>query len=92
MKVKNITTIFPTLQLEENLPPAFQELLHSGKMRIIVTGVREGSVIVTFDIQMVSNRTVTHEEAEHAIIEALNKSRTLDVDFSVTSINGILYL
>ncbi|XP_072850270.2 uncharacterized protein LOC110074045 [Pogona vitticeps] len=79
-----------TKQLEENLPPAFQELLNSGKIRIVVTGIREGSVIVTFDIVMVLNGTVTHEEIEHAIIGALNKSRTLDVDFSATSIKAAL--
>ncbi|KAH0624813.1 hypothetical protein JD844_032640 [Phrynosoma platyrhinos] len=78
-----------TAEMNKYLPPVFRELLQSGKMRIIITGIQEGSLIVNFIIEMVPDSNVTHEEVEHAVIEALNRSRTLDVDLTRTSIKVV---
>nr|XP_034971636.1 uncharacterized protein LOC118085272 [Zootoca vivipara] len=81
---KNITE-----EIRNNLPPSLRALVDSGKMRITITEIRNGSVIVTFIIEMVPDRNVTHNEVEQAVIEALNKSRHLDVDLTRTSIEVI---
>lgn len=79
------------LQIKNNLPPQFREILDSGKMRIRIIGISEGSVVVYFIIEMVVNSNITHSEIEAAIIDALNKSKDLDIDLHGTSIKGTAF-
>ncbi|CAI5772509.1 mucin-12 [Podarcis lilfordi] len=81
---KNVTE-----EIINNLPPSLRALIDSGKMRITITEITSGSVIVTFIIEMVPDRNIAHNEVERAVIEALNKSRHLDVDLTRTSIEVI---
>ncbi|XP_061483558.1 nidogen-2-like isoform X2 [Rhineura floridana] len=74
-----------TEEITSHLPLKFRELLESGKMRITITEIRNGSVIVAFVIKMVPYRNVTHTEVEDVVIKALNKSKKLDVDLTQTS-------
>lgn len=58
-------------------------------MRITITGISEGSVVVKFIIETVVSSNATHPEVEAAIIHALNKSKALDIDPRKTYLQGM---
>lgn len=79
------------LQIRKHLPSNLRDLLDTGKFRITITDLRQGSVVVDFTIEMVTDQNTTNTEVEDAVTEALKKSTALKVDPNSTSVQGMFF-
>eukprot|EP00063_Salmo_salar_P095451 XP_014070286.1 PREDICTED: uncharacterized protein LOC106613003 [Salmo salar] len=80
---KDFVTNF-TVQVENNLPKGYQELIRYKEMVIVVTGVRRG-VIVDFDLVTALEVNLSTSDVQKSVINALNSS-ALRVDLNITSV------
>jgi len=72
------------LQTEKHLP---QKILE--KTRIVINSIKNGSVIVTFDIVLDVGENITKREVSDAFTEALSMSTVLEADLERTVIEGM---
>ncbi|KAJ8257031.1 hypothetical protein COCON_G00191830 [Conger conger] len=68
----------------KNLPREYQDFIQRKEMRVIVTQIREGSVIIDFDLLTDVEIGLQTSAVEKNIINALNTS-SLDVDLEQTT-------
>ncbi|NXI95515.1 UROL1 protein, partial [Psophia crepitans] len=71
-------------EIKKHLPQKILELIKEKKMRIIINSIKNGSVIVLFDIVLDVGENVTKTEISDAFIEALNMSTLLKADLKKT--------
>ncbi|NXE02044.1 UROL1 protein, partial [Chaetorhynchus papuensis] len=76
------------MEITKHLPQKIQELKNGTKMRIVINSIREGSVIVLFDIVLDVEQNITKPEVSDAFTEALNRSTVFDVDLKKTVIEA----
>uniref|UniRef100_A0ACB8FI40 Uncharacterized protein n=1 Tax=Sphaerodactylus townsendi TaxID=933632 RepID=A0ACB8FI40_9SAUR len=76
-------------EIRNHLPSTLIDLADSGKLCITVIDLREGSVIVAFNINMATDQNTTYSEVEDAVTDALRKSTALKVDPNSTSVRVI---
>nr|XP_029537068.1 uncharacterized protein LOC115141878 isoform X1 [Oncorhynchus nerka] len=81
---KDFVTNF-TMQVENNLPKEYRDLIRDKEMVIVVTGVRRGSVIVDFDLVTALEVNLSTSDVQNSVINAL-KSSALGVDLNITSV------
>ncbi|XP_035591442.1 mucin-13-like isoform X3 [Oncorhynchus keta] len=81
---KDFVTNF-TMQVENNLPEEYRDLIRDKEMVIVVTGVRRGSVIVDFDLVTALEVNLSTSDVQNSVINAL-KSSALGVDLNITSV------
>ncbi|XP_070983204.1 uromodulin-like 1 [Oncorhynchus clarkii lewisi] len=81
---KDFVTNF-NMQVENNLPKEYQDLIRDKEMVIVVTGVRRGSVIVDFDLVTALEVNLLTSDVQNSVINAL-KSSALGVDLNITSV------
>ncbi|NWH45066.1 UROL1 protein, partial [Fregata magnificens] len=82
---------FETKFIEEigkHLPQKLLELIKEKKMRIIINSIKNGSVIVVFDIVLDVGENITKPEISDPFIEALNMSTVLKADLKKTVIEA----
>nr|XP_029537070.1 uncharacterized protein LOC115141878 isoform X3 [Oncorhynchus nerka] len=84
---KDFVTNF-TMQVENNLPKEYRDLIRDKEMVIVVTGVRRGSVIVDFDLVTALEVNLSTSDVQNSVINAL-KSSALGVDLNITSVKGV---
>lgn len=65
------------------------KLIEEGKMRIVINSLRNGSVIVFFNIVLDEGENLTKTEVSDAFTEALNMSTVLKADLKKTVIEGM---
>ena len=58
-------------------------------MRIVINSIKNGSVIVLFNIVLDARQNITETEISDAFIEALNMSTVLKADLKKTVIEGM---
>ncbi|NXX17974.1 UROL1 protein, partial [Podargus strigoides] len=75
-------------EIENHLPQKITELIQEKKMRIVVNSIKNGSVIVDFDIVLDVGENITKPEISDAFIEALNMSTVLKADLKKTVIEA----
>ncbi|NXK99598.1 UROL1 protein, partial [Mesembrinibis cayennensis] len=73
-------------EIEKHLPQKILELIKEKKMRIVINSIKNGSVIVFFDIVLDIGENITKPEISDAFIEALNMSTVLKADLKKTVI------
>ncbi|NXW43447.1 UROL1 protein, partial [Nyctiprogne leucopyga] len=84
---KNFETKFIN-QIEKHLPQKIRELINEKKMRIVINDIKNGSVIVDFDIVLDVGENITKPEISDAFTEALNMSTVLKADLKKTVIEA----
>ncbi|NWX13415.1 UROL1 protein, partial [Aegotheles bennettii] len=84
---KDFETTF-TNEIEKHLPQKIQELIKEKKMRIIINSIKNGSVIVVFNIVLNVGENTTRQEISRAFIDALNMSTVLKADLKKTVIEA----
>ncbi|NWU83533.1 UROL1 protein, partial [Onychorhynchus coronatus] len=67
-------------EITKHLPQEIQELKNGTKMRIVINSIKNGSVIVLFDIVLDAGQNITEPEISDAFTEALNMSTEFEVD------------
>ncbi|NWU72508.1 UROL1 protein, partial [Pterocles burchelli] len=75
-------------ELEKHLPQKILELIKEKKLRIVITSIKNGSVIVEFDIVLDVGENITKTEISDAFIEALNLSTLMKADLKKTVIEA----
>ena len=65
----------------------YQDLINANEMRVIVTQIRRGSVIIEFDLLTNVRINLQTSNVQKNIINALNAS-SLDVDLNQTTVRG----
>ncbi|NXE21353.1 UROL1 protein, partial [Ardeotis kori] len=75
-------------EIKKHLPQNFVELMKENKMRVIINSIKNGSVIVLFDIVLDVGENVSGTEISDAFIEALNLSTVLKADLKKTVIEA----
>ncbi|NXV87705.1 UROL1 protein, partial [Calonectris borealis] len=75
-------------ETEKHLPQKILELIKENKMRIVINSIKNGSVIVVFDIVLDIGENITKTEISDAFIEALNMSTVLKADLKKTFIEA----
>ncbi|NXE15464.1 UROL1 protein, partial [Lophotis ruficrista] len=75
-------------EIKKHLPQKFVELMEENKMRVVINSIKNGSVIVLFDIVLDVGQNVTGTEISDAFIEALNLSTVLKADLKKTVIEA----
>nr|XP_025953807.1 uncharacterized protein LOC112981976 [Dromaius novaehollandiae] len=75
-------------EIEERLPKDILKLIKEGKMHIIINSLRNGSVIVDFNIVLDVGNNITKREISDAFMNAFNMSRALKVDLKETFIEA----
>lgn len=58
-------------------------------MRIVINSIRNGSVIVLFDVVLDTGENITKPQISDAFTDALNMSTALQVDLKKTVIEGM---
>ncbi|NWS81147.1 UROL1 protein, partial [Toxostoma redivivum] len=76
------------LQITKHLPQKFQELINGTKLRIVINSIKEGSVIVQFDIVLDVGQNITKPEVSDAFTEALTRITVFVVDLQNTSVEA----
>ncbi|NXB31783.1 UROL1 protein, partial [Eulacestoma nigropectus] len=76
------------MEITKHLPQKIQELKNGTKMRIVINSIKEGSVIVLFDIVLDAEQNITKSEVSDAFIEALNRSTVFKVDLKETVVEA----
>ncbi|NXL32843.1 UROL1 protein, partial [Glaucidium brasilianum] len=84
---KNFETNF-IKEIEKHLPQKILELIKQKKLRIVISSIKNGSVIVLFDIVLDIGENITKQEISDAFIEALNMSTVLKADLKKTVIEA----
>lgn len=77
------------MQIEKHLPQKILELIKGKKMHILINSIKNGSVIVLFDIVLDVGENITKTEISDAFTEALNMSTLLKADLKKTFIEGM---
>ncbi|XP_067848345.1 uncharacterized protein [Heptranchias perlo] len=80
--VKNFTA-----ELEKGLTADVRDLIRRGKMRIIVTSIEQGSLIVKFGVTTSTNVNVTVSDIKETLTESLNNTQQFAVDLQNTTIS-----
>ncbi|NXE82427.1 UROL1 protein, partial [Cochlearius cochlearius] len=75
-------------EIEKHLPQKILDLIKENKLRIVINSIKNGSVIVDFDIVLDVGENVTKPEISDAFIEALNMSTVLKADLKKTVIEA----
>ncbi|KAK6296653.1 hypothetical protein J4Q44_G00327950 [Coregonus suidteri] len=73
------------MQVENNLPKEYQDLIKAKQMVVVVRGVRRGSVIVDFDLVNALEVKLSTSDVQNSVINAL-KTSALGVDLNFTSV------
>ncbi|PKU35447.1 cell wall protein dan4-like isoform x3 [Limosa lapponica baueri] len=73
-------------EIEKHLPQRILELIKGEKMRIVINSIRNGSVIVHFNIVLDVGENITKPEISDAFTDALNMSTVLQADLTKTVI------
>ncbi|NXV76167.1 UROL1 protein, partial [Atlantisia rogersi] len=75
-------------EIKKHLPQKILELIKEKKMRIVINSIKNGSVIVFFNIVLNVGENITTPEISDAFIEALNMSTVLKADLKKTVIEA----
>ncbi|NXU29693.1 UROL1 protein, partial [Thalassarche chlororhynchos] len=75
-------------EIEKHLPQKILELIKEKKMHIVINSIKNGSVIVVFDIVLDVGENITKTEISDAFTEALNMSTVLKADLKKTVIEA----
>ncbi|NXO53047.1 UROL1 protein, partial [Aramus guarauna] len=75
-------------EIKKHLPQKILELIKGKKMRIVINSIKNGSVIVLFDIVLDVGENITKTEISDAFTEALNMSTLLKADLKKTVIEA----
>ncbi|NWW03790.1 UROL1 protein, partial [Oreocharis arfaki] len=76
------------MEITKHLPQKLQELKNGTKMHIVINSIKEGSVIVLFDIVLDVEQNITEPEVSDAFKEALNRSTVFQVDLKKTVVEA----
>ncbi|NXT97407.1 UROL1 protein, partial [Buphagus erythrorhynchus] len=76
------------MEITKHLPQKLQELKNGTKIRIVINSIKNGSVIVQYDIVLDVGQNITKQEISDAFIEALNRSTVFVVDLQNTSVEA----
>ncbi|NXX29038.1 UROL1 protein, partial [Nicator chloris] len=76
------------MEITKHLPQKIQELINGTKIRIVINSIKEGSVIVDFDIVLDVGQNITKSEVSDAFTEALNSSTVFDIDLRKTFVEA----
>ncbi|NWW18385.1 UROL1 protein, partial [Falcunculus frontatus] len=76
------------MEITKHLPQKIQELKNGTKMRIVINSIKNGSVIVLFDIVLDAEQNITKPEVSEAFTEALNRSTLFKVDAKETVVEA----
>ncbi|NXB13105.1 UROL1 protein, partial [Rhagologus leucostigma] len=76
------------MEITKHLPQKIQELKNGTKMRIVINSIKEGCVIVLFDIVSDVEQNITKSEVSDAFTEALNRSTVFEVDLKNTFVEA----
>ncbi|XP_071422566.1 uromodulin-like 1 [Pithys albifrons albifrons] len=75
-------------EITKHLRQEIQELKNETKMRIVINSLKNGSVIVLFDVVFDVGHNLTQPEISRAFTEALNMSTEFDIDLQKTVIEA----
>ncbi|NWU53867.1 UROL1 protein, partial [Dromas ardeola] len=75
-------------EIKNHLPQKTLKLIQGKKMHIVINSIKNGSVIVLFDIVLDIGENITKTEISDAFTEALNMSTVLQVDLKKTAIEA----
>ncbi|KAF1437068.1 Uromodulin-like 1, partial [Pygoscelis papua] len=75
-------------EIKKHLPQKSLELIKEKKMRIVINSIKNGSVIVVFNIVLDVGENITKLEISDAFTEALNMSTVLKADLKKTVIEA----
>ncbi|NXV17665.1 UROL1 protein, partial [Cepphus grylle] len=75
-------------EIKKHLPQEILELIQRKKMRIVINSIKNGSVIVLFNIVLDTGENITKTEISDAFTEALNMSTVLQADLKKTVIEA----
>ncbi|NXL53512.1 UROL1 protein, partial [Podilymbus podiceps] len=84
---KNFETKFIE-EIEKHLPQKILELIKEKKMRIVINSIKNGSVIVVFNIVLDVGENITKTAISDAFTDALNMSTVLKADLKKTVIEA----
>nr|XP_013036693.2 uncharacterized protein LOC106036063 [Anser cygnoides] len=76
------------MQIKEHLPMEILKLIVEGKMRIVINSIRNGSVVVFFNIVLNVGENITVTEISDAFTKSLNMSTVLKADLKRTVIEA----
>ncbi|NWV57232.1 UROL1 protein, partial [Daphoenositta chrysoptera] len=76
------------MEITKHLPQKIQEFKNGTKVRIVINSIKEGSVIVLFDIVLDVEQNITKQEVSDAFTEALNRSTLFDIDLKQTVVEA----
>ncbi|NWV60900.1 UROL1 protein, partial [Malurus elegans] len=76
------------MEITKHLPQKIQELKNEMKMHIVINSIRQGSVIVDFDIVLDAGQNITKQEVSDAFTEAFNRSTVFDFSLQDTVIEA----
>ncbi|NXF73153.1 UROL1 protein, partial [Sclerurus mexicanus] len=75
-------------EITKHLPEAIQDLKNKTKLRIVINSIKNGSVVVNFDVVLDVGHNITNPEISDAFTRALNMSTEFDVDLENTVIEA----
>ncbi|NXN41307.1 UROL1 protein, partial [Rhinoptilus africanus] len=75
-------------EIKKHLPQKILESIQQKKMRIVINSIKNGSVIVLFEIVLDIGENITKTEISDAFTEALNMSTVLQADLKKTVIEA----
>uniref|UniRef100_A0A8B9UL04 Uncharacterized protein n=1 Tax=Anas zonorhyncha TaxID=75864 RepID=A0A8B9UL04_9AVES len=84
---KKFETRFIT-EIKQHLPEEMLKLINEGKMRIVINSIRNGSVVVFFDVVLNVGENVTVTEISDAFTKSLNMSTVFKADLKRTVIEA----
>ncbi|XP_048123070.1 uromodulin-like 1 [Alosa alosa] len=76
-------------EILQSLPSDIQALVESGKVRVVITGFSQGSVVVNFSIVFVPSEDQDIVGLSHSLMASLQKSSKYAVDSNSTSIQDL---
>ncbi|NXP55108.1 UROL1 protein, partial [Heliornis fulica] len=84
---KNFETEF-IKEIKKHLPQKILDLINKEKMRVVINSIKNGSLIVLFNIVLNVGENITKSEISHVFIEALNMSTVMEADLKKTVIEA----
>lgn len=75
-------------QILQSLPPDILALVNSGDVRVQITGLAPGSVVVNFTIIFTPSQSLDILKVSSVLMQALQNSSRYTVDSNNTSIDG----
>lgn len=75
-------------QILQSLPPDILALVNSGDVRVQITGLALGSVVVNFTIIFTPSQSLDILKVSSVLMQALQNSSRYTVDSNNTSIDG----